>query len=144
MASRRAEVLSVEADAVELRCTQRCSDCIGCGGRCQIFHTCADDRLRLRLQGHSERPSAGQQVELSLPDDLLRTQALRGYGLPLLGLVGGAALLQPWGDFAAALGAGVGVLLAVRLAGRPTVAQPQIRVFTAATLATSDTRESES
>ncbi|MCG6118201.1 MAG: SoxR reducing system RseC family protein [Aquimonas sp.] len=141
MASRRAEVLSVRADAVELRCTQRCSDCQGCGGRCQIFLTGSDDRLRLPSARLPHGLTPGLEVELLLPDDVLRAQALRGYGMPLLGLVGGAAALQPWGNTAAALGASLGVLLAVWMAGRLPAIQPQLRMFTAATLAASDTPE---
>ncbi len=72
----------------------------------------------------------GQSVEVELAQPLLLTQALWGYGLPLLGLLVGAAVLAPFGDVAAAIGAVLGISLAVAYSRRASAGlpSPQIRL----------------
>ena len=130
MAERRAEVVEVGPDTVHLRWRGACSECGGCGGRCQLFAGANDGRIDVPRSSPMAL-SVGQEVTLELPDSQLRQQALVGYGLPLLGLVAGAAALQPWGDLAAAGGALVGVLLAVRLGRGRADAVPALRLSSA-------------
>ena len=72
----------------------------------------------------------GQSVEVELAEPLLLKQALWGYGLPLLGLLLGAAVLTPFGDVAAAIGAMFGISLAVAYSRRAAASlpSPQIRL----------------
>ena len=130
MSERAAEVVQVAADRVELRLLGLCSDCGGCGGRCQLFGGSTDSSLSLPA---STDPATGQpwvvgqHVILYLPSGQLQRQALLGYGLPVLGLLIGAAALQAWGDVAAAIGAVGGTSLALLLSKRVPISQPELR-----------------
>lgn len=122
MAERRAEIVSIDHDRVALRALAECSDCSGCGGRCNLF--LSDAAGRLELPGHcfAQAPRVGDQVVLELADGWLLRSALRGYGLPLLGLLGGGALgnalallAQLPADLGALCGAGAGTFAAFTL-----------------------------
>lgn len=130
MSERAAEVVQVAADRIDLRLLGQCSDCGGCGGRCQVFGGRTDSSLSLPA---STDPATGQpwvvgqRVVLYLPSGQLQRQALLGYGLPVLGLLLGAAALQAWGDVAAAVGAVGGTSLALLLSKRVPIRQPELR-----------------
>jgi len=127
MERRAAVVLDCAQGRVRLRYSARCSGCGGCGGRCQIFAEDADAVVELSDPGLDLVP--GQAVELELPAAMLLQQAAWGYGLPLLGLLGGASLMMPFGDAAAATGAVLGLSLAVAYSRRAVarLPAPQIR-----------------
>ena len=122
MAERRAEIVSVEHDTVALRALADCSDCSGCGGRCNLFLSDASGMLELSGRCFAETPAPGDQVVLVLADGWLLRSALRGYGLPLLGLLAGgasghalAALAQLPVDLGALCGACAGTFAAFTL-----------------------------
>lgn len=103
MAERLARVVAVHAGVVWLQADAPCSDCGGCGGRCNLFAATAsreppgssahgpEGALQLPARAFGQPPSIGQQVVLELPGSWLATTALRGYGVPLLGMLAGAA-----------------------------------------------------
>ena len=134
MERRRAVVLEAGDGRLRLRYTAQCSGCGGCGGRCSVFLADASDVLELAEPGEARVWRAGQAVEVELPSNLLLRQALLGYGLPLLGLMGGAALASPWGNASAAAGALLGTLLAVWVSKRAAGQLPAPRLRPAAVL----------
>lgn len=127
MQRRAAVVLDRAQGRVRLRYSARCSGCGGCGGRCQVFAEDADAVVELSDPGLDLVP--GQAVELELPSAMLLRQAAWGYGLPLLGLLAGASLLTAFGNAAAAIGAVLGISLAVAYSRRAVarLPSPQIR-----------------
>lgn len=134
MERRRAVVLEAGDGRLRLRYTAQCSGCGGCGGRCSVFLADASDVLELAEPGEARTWCAGEAVEVELPSNLLLRQALLGYGLPLLGLLGGAALANPWGNGAAAAGALLGTLLTVWVSKRAAAQLPAPRLRAAAAL----------
>lgn len=128
MERRPAVVLSSTQGRVRLRYTSNCSACGGCGGRCQLFATGSAGELE--LDGPGLILSAGETVEVELPHALLLRQAAWAYGLPLLGLLVGAALLQPMGNPAAGVGALLGTSVAVAVSKRAVarLQGPRIRL----------------
>lgn len=139
MAERRAEVVCVGGASVAVRALGTCSDCGGCGGRCNLFlgDTALDDAagtLQLPPECFSEPPSAGQQVVLVLAEGWLARSALRGYGVPLFGLLAGGALghavalAAQWSpDPAALVGAALGTFASFTVSKG---LEPQIAVRT--------------
>ncbi|MFY8135591.1 MAG: SoxR reducing system RseC family protein [Aquimonas sp.] len=134
MERRPAVVLESGPGRLRLRFTAQCSGCGGCGGRCAVFLADASDVLELAEPGEVRAWRVGDAVEVELPSNLLLRQALLGYGLPLLGLLGGAALASPWGNVAAAAGALLGTLFAVRVSKRTASRLPPLRLRQAPTL----------
>ncbi|SDD36146.1 SoxR reducing system RseC family protein [Aquimonas voraii] len=128
MERRRALVLDSCPGRLRLRYTAQCSGCGGCGGRCSVFLADASDVFELATPPEVRTWRAGEAVEVELPSNLLLRQALLGYGLPLLGLLGGAALASPWGNASAAAGALLGTLLAVHVSKRAAGKLPAPRV----------------
>ncbi len=94
MAERAVEVVALDGDRVQLRALGACSDCAGCGGRCNLFQGLdpARETLQLARAQFPCAPLAGEHWRLLLDDDQLLRQASRGYGLALAGLIGGAGL----------------------------------------------------
>lgn len=93
MAERRAAVAALEPGFALLAPEGACSDCEGCGGRCNLFAGIGGEpHIRVPLERFRHRPEVGQQVSLELPEAWLRNSALAGYGLPLLGLLAGCGL----------------------------------------------------
>ncbi|HET6603764.1 MAG TPA: SoxR reducing system RseC family protein [Xanthomonadaceae bacterium] len=132
MAERRAIVHSCSGSRVRLHASGACDECGGCGGRCNLFASGADDCIELDAAQFPVAPRPGDRVLLWLPDDWLRRAAWRAYGLLTLALVVGAgaghALARMMGldpDPATAIGALAGIALA--LPGR-RVEPPQPRV----------------
>lgn len=119
-------VLGSSQGRVHLRYTARCSSCGGCGGRCQVFVESAEAEVEIADPGFDLRE--GQSVELEVPAPLLLRQAAWGYGLPLCGLIGGAAVLSSLGDAAAAAGAVLGTSLAVAYSKRAVGRLPAPRI----------------
>lgn len=118
-------VESIGPTHVVVRLHAGCRGCGGCGGRCSLFAAAAGDRIELSLGSFATAPQAGQALRFSLRDDLLLRQAALGYGLPLLGLLGGALLLHVlagWlnvgSDFTAAAGGLMGTLAGVEASKR--------------------------
>lgn len=74
----------------------------------------------LRLARRSQDPDLkpGQVIELLVNEVGLLHQAWRGYGLPLLGMLSAAWLLNGFGNLASAVGAMAGTLLALLLSKR--------------------------
>lgn len=123
---------------VWLRAHQACSGCLACGGRCAIWAAEGEVALPRRLFADDVAPGDRVTLVVTAPD-LLR-DAWRGYGLPLLGMLAGAAIgtavaaaagvpVEPfWGgwrpiDAAGFVGAVSGTLWAM-LASK----QPRIRI----------------
>jgi positive regulator of sigma E activity len=128
---RLAQVTRVEPGWIELEPAPACLDCSGCGGRCGLM---MDGERSLRLADSGLRFSAGQCVHIELDSSALRDHAWHGYGWPLLGLLLGAALLQPLGNPAAAAGAVLGTSLALWCSKRPVAPSLRIRPLAAESL----------
>jgi len=124
MSTRPASVVALCGEFVDLECSAPCSDCGGCGGRCQLFIVKDGQALRVSRAGLELIP--GEQVQLVLADTALSRQAWLGYGLPLFGLLVGAAALQPLGNAAAGVGALLGTSLALGLSKRARRDLPRI------------------
>lgn len=132
MAERRARLVAIEPDGLVFEVEEdRCRDCsIGCAGRCNLFVTDADRRLRLAFPSRNRSMSAapspaacsagdsagddrvppfglsvGADVLIELDEARLRQAGYHGYGLALLALLLGAAA----GAGSAALAAGLGL-----------------------------------
>lgn len=127
MAERRAEILAVDGDALQLRLLEGvCSGCRdGCGGRCQLFAPAGGPECRVMASGVASGLRPGQTVVLELDDEALRRAAWRGYGLALAGLVlgalaghGVASALGRDGDLPALAGLVSGTLFAARVTKR--------------------------
>lgn len=139
MPERTAVVERCDGTRVALRARGACSDCGGCGGRCNVFAAVADgERIELDGSAFGFAPAIGDAVKLTLADGALGRLAWQGYGLLLAGLLAGAAL----GRFAAAAlasgedagtlaGAVVGLTLALHATRR--VPAPALRVDRVAT-----------
>lgn len=133
MAERRASVVGIREGEVTLRAQGACSDCGGCGGRCSLFPDDQAGLLVLPVSRFQREPRAGDELLLCVPEGWLTRTALRGYGMPLLGLLAGAALGQGLAvlapvppDAAALTGAVLGTLAAFTLSKG---AEPQIAVL---------------
>lgn len=135
VAERLVEVISIERDMISLRPLGACSDCSGCGGRCNLFRPISGDGasddgvLRLPRALFPRAPRAGQRWRLALADNELLHQSLRGYGAALAGLLLGAAsghagaiAIGTASDGPTALAALAGTLLMIRLSKRGQVA----------------------
>lgn len=127
MPTRLAEVIRVESGSVHLRLDAICADCGGCGGRCSLLMRADSSLITLSTDRSEGSVLPGQRVQLQLDDSALLRQAWRGYGLPLLGLMLGAAALQPLGNGAAAIGALCGTSLALALSRQPGHAPLRMR-----------------
>jgi positive regulator of sigma E activity len=135
VAEREIEIIGVDARGVVLRALGACSDCTGCGGRCDLFRSIGPDaEARLPLELFAEPPRPGERWHIILADRELLAQAWAGYGLALVGLVLGAALgygLTPGSgaarDLATAIGALSGTLLALRFSKRRRAGALQLR-----------------
>ena len=121
MAERRAVIDAVDGDVVRLRALERCSDCGGCGGRCDLFRTPAGDELTLDRQCFDREPVPGEPVQLLLSDRWLRQSAWQVYGMATLGMLLGAGLgwlagywLNSMADLLTLVGAVAGTLIAIR------------------------------
>lgn len=121
MAERRAVIDAVEGNSVRLRALERCSDCGGCGGRCDLFRGSAGDELILDRASFSVEPIPGDSVRLLLSDRWLRQSAWQVYGMATLGMLLGAGLgwlagywLNNAVDPLTLIGAVVGTLIAIR------------------------------
>lgn len=121
MAERQLEVIATDAAGVDLRALGSCSECRGCGGRCDLFPT----SFRLPRACFPHPPQGGQRWRAVLGDREVLQQSLRGHGALLAGLVLGAAAgraialagsLPP--DAVTAVAALLGTLLALRLSKR--------------------------
>lgn len=130
VAERTVEVVAIDSDAVALRGLGTCSQCVGCGGRCNLFQQWSDDgTLRLPAAGFPRAPQIGEHWRVALADDDLLQQSLRGYGSALASLLlgasggyGGALALGLSTDAPTAVGALLGTLLAVRISKRGRLA----------------------
>ena len=125
MAERDVEVIAIHGEDVSLRALGACSDCSGCGGRCALFRPARGDVLCLPRSKFARAPRPGERWRLTLADDALLRQSVRGYGAALLGLLLGAAagyaLAQTLGlapDLPTAAAALAGTLLAIRRSKR--------------------------
>lgn len=118
MPTRLAEVIRVEAGTIELRVEAACTDCSGCGGRCALLQPSQSNLIQLPAPEPWLMLRVGQRVALQMDRSALLRQAWQGYGMPLAGLLLGAAVLQPFGNIAAALGALSGTSIALVLSKR--------------------------
>jgi len=106
-------------EAVQRSACNSCNARAGCGQ-----HSLSKLGRPMRLWVSTEQPlQPGQQVVLTLPDGSLALSALALYGLPLLGLIGGAVIGQlsgsdGWAGVAALAGLAGGFALARKLAAR--------------------------
>jgi positive regulator of sigma E activity len=125
MVEREVEVLGTQAGKVKLRVLGPCRGCGGCRGRCGLFDLIEGQGGCLPSAQFPEQPLPGQRWRLAIPESALLAAASWGYGLPLLGLLGGAALAHALApllalgvDFATLAGAVLGTSLALRLSKR--------------------------
>ena len=127
---RPAWVVGVDDRYWHLQLAPSCHGCGGCAGNCEVLGS-IDRPMRLTRATQDPILHVGVEVELVLSEASLLQQAWYGYGWPLLGMLIGAALLNPFGSVAAALGALAGTLAAARIskrrAMRHTFLRPQIR-----------------
>jgi sigma-E factor negative regulatory protein RseC len=116
-------VLEVEGDWAWVACRRqvecaRCAEGRGCGGG--VLGRLLGDRLhKIRAATGSVAVSPGDQVVIGLGEDVVLRAAAVVYLVPLLlALAGGAAatVLAGGGDFAALVGAAVGLALGLRWA----------------------------
>ena len=121
MAERRLEVVASDFEGVQLRALGACSECRGCGGRCDLFQT----SLRLPLSWFPHPPRPGEFWRAVLGERELLRQSLHGYGALLAGLLLGAAIGRAAAflpglpvDASTALGALLGTLFALRVSKR--------------------------
>ncbi len=121
MAERRAVIDAIDGDIVRLRALERCSDCGGCGGRCDLFRSPSGNEFTLDRDSFDADPVPGQSVVMLLSDRWLRQSAWQVYGLATLGLLAGAALGWLIGhllgigvDLPTVVGAALGTLWAIR------------------------------
>lgn len=108
-----------------------CNGCeSGCGGRCRLFVGSNDGRISVSAPLHPDL-CPGQRVALRIDEDALARGAWRGYGLALLGLLGGAALgaglggwllAESWRDVATLFGGLTGTFLAALFSKRHVMA----------------------
>jgi hypothetical protein len=129
VAERRFEVVATREREVLVRALGACSECRGCGGRCDLFRGPATSAWPLPAALFPHPPRAGERWLATLGERELLQQSLRGHGAALLGLVGGGALGHAGAawfgappDAATALGAALGTLLALRLSKRTPAA----------------------
>lgn len=123
---REVEIIAVGDAGVSLRALSNCSDCSGCGGRCNVFsRISATGTSVLPLAAFGGQPCVGERWRLQLPAQALLRQSLRLYGAALAGLLLGALVGQAiaaWlpypSDLVAAGGALLGTLGALRLSNR--------------------------
>lgn len=95
----------------------RCARGVGCG--MGLFGP--DNKLVMIPSAIVSEPlEAGDCVSLSCESTVLLSDAVRGYGLPLIGLVGGASVasMSGGGDLAVALAAFGGALVMLFVGGR--------------------------
>jgi len=132
---RDATVDAVGPDGITLRLSSQCHGCVGCRGRCSLVGPIgvAGDLLELPPGSIDGDMTPGLRVRIRLDDDGLLGQAWVGYGLPLLGLVGGAGIahgLAGWLDVApdipAVIAAAAGTLAGVLLSKRTM--PPSLRI----------------
>lgn len=107
----------VWVEAVQQSACSGCNARSGCG---QHSLSKLGRPMRLWVDGGAGL-QAGQEVVLSMPSGGLAMSALMLYGLPLLGLIGGALAGQLYSDSAAAVAALAG--LAAGFAGARTLAR---------------------
>ena len=95
MALRRATVVAVEPDSVEVRLAPGCGACSGCAGACSAVRS--NWRLPLRNARHDDASDAGDSalrpgsiITVHIREQALRRIAMRVYGAWLLGLIAGA------------------------------------------------------
>lgn len=143
MIERRARVLAVESGILILEPDAApCLGCtIGCGGRCNLFTTAADGRMRLAVPPGMDL-GPGDTVSLEVDEDRLRRAAWQGYGVALLALLAGAAAgylcgsaLPAWGlnidpDIPTLIGMGAGLTWALARTRRGEFA-PRVRPLAA-------------
>lgn len=135
MAERRFEVIESGPDGVVVRALGTCSDCSGCGGRCDLFRDAAGHGTpSLPRAMFCIDPTPGQQWMMALDDRELLRQSLRSHGAALLGLVLGAAVGHLGATLAGLaqdpptlVGALAGTLAALRLSKR-TDLLPRVRM----------------
>jgi sigma-E factor negative regulatory protein RseC len=130
---RAAVVQAVDGAVVRLALAPACDNCGGCGGRCGLLGPLGGDSVELPQAQFDLTPRAGDAVRIYLPDAALLARARIGYGLPLLGLLAGAALGQLSGsalnapaDLLAVFGALAGTYAGVFASKRATL--PPCRV----------------
>ncbi|MEZ5455213.1 MAG: SoxR reducing system RseC family protein [Lysobacteraceae bacterium] len=126
--SRHAFVVDTDPHFWVLRLAPVCTGCGGCGGRCEVLGSLSG-QVELRLERRSDDPDLrpGQRIELQMNEAGLLRQAWRGYGLPLLGMLCGAWMLNPIGNLPSVMGAVAGTLLALCLSKRLARARGQAR-----------------
>lgn len=134
MVEREVEVLGTQAGRVRLRVLGPCRGCGGCRGRCGLFDLIDGQGGSLPSAQFSEQPVPGQRWRLAMPESALLVAALWGYGLPLFGLLAGAALAHALApllalgvDLATLAGAVLGTSLALRLSKR-IAPSPELRL----------------
>jgi positive regulator of sigma E activity len=126
VAEREVEVVAADGDQIDLRAIGACSECQGCGGRCDWFASAAGrDRLQLTRGDFPSAPRPGQRWRLGIDDRELLRQSWLGYGSLLAGLIGGAGIAHGAATIAGiatdtltTAGALAGTLLALRLSKR--------------------------
>lgn len=122
MVEERAVVKSVEPDFLWVETVQQssCNSCNardnGCGQGALSKWFSRSFFLKIPLEyGSSEPVKEGDNVIIAVPDNALTQASLLAYLIPLLCLIGGAALGQGWSDLWAVVGAFTGLLVSAAL-----------------------------
>ncbi len=89
---RACRVVAVDAGGCRLQpLGESCRGCTGCGGRCALIGG-NHDTLFVESTQIDGALAVGDSALLSIDAAELRREALHGYGMPLLGLLGGGVL----------------------------------------------------
>jgi len=134
MLERRCRVIQIDQGRALLRAEPgSCNGCIGCAGRCSLLPD-GNAEISVSLTDVDGLLRVDDWASLVMHESTLRKEALRGYGLPLTGLLLGAVLgyliaeRMEWQvDFATAAGAFAGTLLALSVSQRGGKAVCRVR-----------------
>ncbi len=123
----RAVVRAVDADGVHVEVAQggcgRCHEKGGCGGQHLTQAFCSGPRRY--YVANDIGVQVGDQVTVEVAAGSLRRGANLAYGMPLLGLIGGALTGKALaGDAGAIIGGGLGLVLAYWLLARKSRNSP--------------------
>lgn len=128
MANEYAQVVSVEADTVWVKC-QTQSACQSCSAKASCGTSVLAKAFPVRTQELGVKVDAadgfhvGQTVELTVTDKVLISAAFKVYLFPMLGLLLGAVmpplLLSPeWGELSSIVGGSAGLTMGLWFAKR--------------------------
>lgn len=134
MIERRCRVVRIDQSCVLLQAEPgSCNGCLGCAGHCSLLPR-GNSEVSIALADIDGQLRENEWVSLTMHESALRNEALRGYGLPLAGMLSGAVLgnffASPLGlptDLATAIASSAGTLLGLNLSKRGAKAVLRVR-----------------